>query len=61
MLIAGLAESGAAVSPAEHSELITLLAEVGQPAAAITALGVGAADSPAQSESRRTLSSSSGA
>jgi len=47
MLIAGLAASGAAISPAEHSELITLLAEVGQPAVAVTALSVSAADFPA--------------
>ena len=61
MLLAGLAESGAPVSAAERSELITMLAEIGQPAAAVAALSVSTADSPASPESRRTPSSSAGA
>jgi hypothetical protein len=65
MLLAGLARSNAPVSPAEHSELTTLLSAIGQPAAAITALSVGdaergAADSPLP-QNRRTPSSSADA
>jgi hypothetical protein len=43
LLLAGLAESGAPVSPAEHEELTMLLAAIGQPAAAIPALSVSTA------------------
>ena len=43
LLLAGLAESGASVSPAEREELTALLAAIGQPAAAISALGVSTA------------------
>jgi hypothetical protein len=43
MLLAGLAESNAPVSPAEHEELATLLTAIGQSAAAITALSVSTA------------------
>jgi hypothetical protein len=45
MLLTGLAESNASVSPAEHAELTALLAATGQPAAAITALSRTAAGS----------------
>ena len=57
MLIAGLAESNARVSPAEHDELTTLLAAIGQPAAALTALSAIAADSPGLPQNRRNPSS----
>ena len=40
LLLAGLAESSAPVSPAEREELTALLAAIGQPAAAISALSV---------------------
>jgi hypothetical protein len=43
MLLAGLTESNAPVSPAEHGGLATLLAAIGRPAGAITALSVSAA------------------
>ena len=43
LLLAGLAESSAPVSPAEHEELTALLAAIGQPPAAITALSVSTA------------------
>jgi hypothetical protein len=58
MLLAGLAETNAPVSPAEHGELATLLSAAGQPAAAITALSVGPADSTALPQNRSTPSSS---
>jgi hypothetical protein len=45
MLLAGLAQSNAPVSPAEHEKLTTLLAAIGQSAAAVTALSVSGADS----------------
>ena len=45
VLLAGLAESNAPVSPAEHAELTALLAATGQPAAATTALSRTAAGS----------------
>jgi len=38
MLLAGLAESSAPVSPAEHDELITLLSAIGRADRAVTAL-----------------------
>lgn len=52
-------ESSAAVSPAEHHELATLLSAVGLPDAAITALSV--VDSPGLQENRSAPSSSAGA
>ena len=47
MLLAGLTETKAPVSPAEYEELTTLLLAIGQPAAAITAIGDSDAGSPA--------------
>ncbi len=51
MLLAGLAESEASVSPAENAELIALMAEVGLPAAAVAAFTCIAAGSPHSSSS----------
>jgi hypothetical protein len=44
MLLAGLSESRAPVSPAERGELISMLTEIGQPAAAIAAHSVSGAN-----------------
>jgi hypothetical protein len=57
MLLAGLAEINAAVSPAEHSELTTLLSAIGRPAAAITSISVSAANPPALPQNHRAPSS----
>jgi hypothetical protein len=43
LLLAGLDESSALVSPGEHEELTALLAAIGQPTAAVSALSVSAA------------------
>jgi hypothetical protein len=43
LLLAGLAESSAPVSPAEREELTALLAAIGQPAAAISTISVSTA------------------
>jgi hypothetical protein len=61
LLVAGLAESSAPVSRAEHDELALLLSAVGQPAAADAALGVGAGNSPATAAESTTPSSSADA
>jgi hypothetical protein len=58
MLHAGLAASGASVTPAEREELTALLAAIGQPAAASTALGDGTADSPDYRQNLGTAPSS---
>jgi hypothetical protein len=55
LLLAGLAESGAPVSPAEHEELTMLLAAIGQPAAAIPALSVSTALPPVAGGSAHPL------
>jgi hypothetical protein len=57
MLLAGLAESNAPVSLAEHDELATLLSAIGQPDAAIAALSGSAADSPGLPQNRGVPSS----
>jgi hypothetical protein len=61
LLLAGLAESNAPVSPAEHESLAALLSTIGQPGADATALSVSASDSPALAPNRRTPSSSADA
>jgi hypothetical protein len=61
LLLAGLAESNAQVSPAERESLAALLSAIGQPGADATALSVSAADSHALAPNHRTPSSSADA
>lgn len=55
LLLAGLAESGAPVSPVAREELTALLAAIGQPAAAVSALSVRTALPPAAAGSAHSL------
>jgi hypothetical protein len=55
LLLTGLAETSAPVSPAEREELTALLAAIGQPAAAISVLSVSTALSRAAEGSAHPL------
>lgn len=57
MLLAGLAESNAPVSPAEREELTTLLSAIGQPDVSVAALSGSVADSPGLPQNRSVPSS----
>jgi hypothetical protein len=57
LLLAGLAESNASVSPVEREELAALLLAIGQPGASIAALSGSAAASPGLPQSRSAPSS----